>query len=428
LISEKGEPEEKKKNNNNNNNNNKHKDSNGAAAAQPQTATVIPKVGAADNKPSKEKEQPTQQQTTTTITKKRKADDAMDAPPAAKPRQQPPHHHHHHQQQQQQVSIAAPPVIIPPQQHMNQMQQQQQQQQQMQPPQKIYGRLMAPGEVVERVPCPPHAVGRVIGKGGETIKSLQSNSGARIEVDQNHPDGENRIVHIAGLPQCVAVGVRMVMDLVNAGQIGGGGHGGAGGMQGAGISSVIFCPKSMVGRVIGRGGDVIKKLQNSTGARIQIDQSTDPAKVSISGHPQAVASCASMVEDIAAGSNAAIEELNRQLAMGGMGGPMPHMMPPHGGGMMHGPPPGMMPAMLPPPNFPGGHGFNAPPQMAPPFQGGMPQPNPFMQVPPMPPSMAPPSRTPPLPDGWTAYTDEKHNRTYYHNARTNETVWTFPTS
>ena len=48
------------------------------------------------------------------------------------------------------------------------------------------------GETEERVPCPAGIVGRVIGRGGETIRSLQQGSGAHILVDQNYPEGADR--------------------------------------------------------------------------------------------------------------------------------------------------------------------------------------------------------------------------------------------
>ena len=46
--------------------------------------------------------------------------------------------------------------------------------------------------------CPPGLVGRVIGKGGETIKGLQAQSGAHITIDQNFPEGHPRKISITG--------------------------------------------------------------------------------------------------------------------------------------------------------------------------------------------------------------------------------------
>lgn len=66
-------------------------------------------------------------------------------------------------------------------------------------------------------------------------------------------------------------------------------------------TACIDCPKSMVGRVIGKGGETIKALQQYTGAMIQIDQSQDPTKVTIAGTPQSLQLAVSMVNDIVCG-------------------------------------------------------------------------------------------------------------------------------
>lgn len=59
----------------------------------------------------------------------------------------------------------------------------------------------------------------------------------------------------------------------------------------------------MVGRVIGKGGETIKALQKQTGATVQIEQTGDPCKVTISGLPPAVDRAAGMVQDIINGGN-----------------------------------------------------------------------------------------------------------------------------
>lgn len=45
------------------------------------------------------------------------------------------------------------------------------------------------GESVRKISCPAHIVGRIIGRGGETIRSLQTASGAHIMINQNFPEG-----------------------------------------------------------------------------------------------------------------------------------------------------------------------------------------------------------------------------------------------
>ena len=56
----------------------------------------------------------------------------------------------------------------------------------------------APGDVTRSLECPPGIVGRIIGRGGETIRSLQQASGAHIMVDQNFPEGHPRQITVTG--------------------------------------------------------------------------------------------------------------------------------------------------------------------------------------------------------------------------------------
>ena len=58
----------------------------------------------------------------------------------------------------------------------------------------------------------------------------------------------------------------------------------------------VNCPRSMVGRVIGKGGETIKALQQYTGAMIQIDQSQDPTRVTIAGDAHSLRVATSMVK------------------------------------------------------------------------------------------------------------------------------------
>ena len=93
-----------------------------------------------------------------------------------------------------------------------------------------------------------------------------------------------------------------------------------GAQYGAGIQKEIPCPKGMVGRVIGKGGETIKALQKNFGANIQIDQTTDPMKITIAGQPPAVEACAASVQEIVNGGN-------------------PYLGPPGDGGGYGAPPP-----------------------------------------------------------------------------------------
>lgn len=72
---------------------------------------------------------------------------------------------------------------------------------------------------------------------------------------------------------------------------------------GAGISNSMDCPKGIVGRVIGKGGETIKALQKNFGCNIQIDQTMDPMKITIKGQHQAVEAASAAVQEIIGGGN-----------------------------------------------------------------------------------------------------------------------------
>lgn len=84
-------------------------------------------------------------------------------------------------------------------------------------------------------------------------------------------------------------------------------------------TATVDCPKSMVGRVIGKNGDTIKALQNYTGSLIQVNQQDDPCQITISGTQQSLSLALSMVADIVRGTFKGFALL-RSLA----GPPIPH--------------------------------------------------------------------------------------------------------
>nr|ADI46928.1 CRB1m [Volvox carteri f. nagariensis] len=151
------------------------------------------------------------------------------------------------------------------------------------------------GEVQETVECPPGIVGRVIGRGGETIRTLQQASGAHILVNQDFPDGVPRQIVITGAQDAVQRATSMVSELIQGDQ---------GNTQsiiqrfGVGSTEVVECPKAMVGRVIGKGGETIKDLQKRFSASIQIDQGSTPCKITITGPAQTVSSARRAIEDL----------------------------------------------------------------------------------------------------------------------------------
>merc|ERR1719220_3150204 len=71
------------------------------------------------------------------------------------------------------------------------------------------------GEKTETVLVPASKVGLVIGKGGETIKSINQASGAHTEIDkQAPPDAPEKNFIIRGPAECVERAKQMVMEKI----------------------------------------------------------------------------------------------------------------------------------------------------------------------------------------------------------------------
>eukprot|EP00124_Ichthyophonus_hoferi_P001540 Ihof_evm10s82 gene=Ihof_evmTU10s82 len=158
---------------------------------------------------------------------------------------------------------------------------------------------------------PAHMAGLIIGRGGETIRRIQDQSGARVQItpESNTP---NRRISITGTPANIARARDLISDVME-GERRGSGPGGPhsfsgppiGGMGGGaeGIERVeIETPRHKVGLIIGRGGEKIRELEERTGARIQIAQdnpnSQDMKLATITGPRAAVEHAKKLIETI----------------------------------------------------------------------------------------------------------------------------------
>ncbi|KAI4337122.1 hypothetical protein L6164_015574 [Bauhinia variegata] len=126
----------------------------------------------------------------------------------------------------------------------------------------------------KKIDVPNGRVGVIIGKGGETIKYLQIQSGAKIQVTRDadaDPNSPNRMVELMGTPDQIATAERLIKEVLNEAETGGSAivsrrlTGQTGSEQ-----FVMKIPNNKVGLVIGKGGETIKHMQAQTGARIQV--------------------------------------------------------------------------------------------------------------------------------------------------------------
>ncbi|KAK2087175.1 hypothetical protein P7K49_033082 [Saguinus oedipus] len=145
---------------------------------------------------------------------------------------------------------------------------------------------------VQEIMIPAGKAGLVIGKGGETIKQLQERAGVKMILIQDGSQNTNvdkplRIIgdpykvqlraRLSGLPpMCLQQACEMVMDILRERDQGGfGDRNEYGSRIGGGIDVPV--PRHSVGVVIGRSGEMIKKIQNDAGVRIQFKQGQGPA-------------------------------------------------------------------------------------------------------------------------------------------------------
>ena len=134
-----------------------------------------------------------------------------------------------------------------------------------------------PGMTSEQVMVPDNMVGLIIGRGGEQITKLQADSGCKIQMAQDSQGLPHRLCTLTGTAESIGVARSMIDGIIanegNRGPRGMGGGMGGGGMPGAGGGNFeMMIPGHLVARVIGKGGEVIKALQEETGAKIVIIQ------------------------------------------------------------------------------------------------------------------------------------------------------------
>jgi predicted RNA-binding protein YlqC (UPF0109 family) len=225
-----------------------------------------------------------------------------------------------------------------------------------------------PEQVVEEVGTVSALyVGRVIGKGGEMIRDLQARSGCRMDVDQNVPIGQPRVITYRGTRPTVDFAKHLVQLLCTEGVTDNDLP------LGNAAQEHLIIPAQSVGKVIGRGGEMIRELQSRSQAKIQIDHSgqsgipIDQKQVTITGTHDAVTKGKEMVlllvanplMDAQLALNMLIDDKTRGGSKWGSGPPyanlpnqginmQPHMAPQYAGGVaqgygMYGAPAGAMP-------------------------------------------------------------------------------------
>ncbi|PWA16901.1 hypothetical protein CCH79_00012683, partial [Gambusia affinis] len=172
---------------------------------------------------------------------------------------------------------------------------------------------------MQEIIIPAGKAGLIIGKGGETIKQLQERAGVKMILvqDGSQPPNIDKPLRIIGDPYKVQQAKEMVNEILRERDHAGfGDRNEYGSRMGGGGGIDIAVPRQSVGVVIGRSGEMIKKIQSDAGVKIQFkpDDGTGPDKIAhIMGPPDQCQHAASIITELLQSIRARDE--------GGQGGP-----------------------------------------------------------------------------------------------------------
>ncbi|KAJ8760553.1 hypothetical protein K2173_015220 [Erythroxylum novogranatense] len=129
-----------------------------------------------------------------------------------------------------------------------------------------------------KMEVPNDKVGVLIGKAGDTIRYLQYNSGAKIQITRDadaDPRSAVRPVELLGTLSSISKAEKLINAVIAEADAGGSPALVARGLPRAQTMGVadqleMQVPNEKVGLIIGRGGETIKNLQAQSGARIQL--------------------------------------------------------------------------------------------------------------------------------------------------------------
>ena len=174
---------------------------------------------------------------------------------------------------------------------------------------------------------PNDKVGLVIGRGGETVKQVQLDSGANVQIAHEClPGVTTREITITGSDSQVQFAANEINRIVDTASTGRRETPGLGYNGGANDNTFVMrVPHNVVGLIIGKGGDTIRTIQQSSGAHMQVQRDAevqggiDKREVNISGTPTQIELAKSMVEALIAQKEQETQA-NQQLSQGGGAG------------------------------------------------------------------------------------------------------------
>ncbi|KZV50902.1 far upstream element-binding protein 1-like [Dorcoceras hygrometricum] len=167
--------------------------------------------------------------------------------------------------------------------------------------------------ISRQMEVPNDKVGVLIGKAGDTIRSLQDNSGAKIQIVKDaeaDPQATTRPLELIGTLESITRAEKLIKAVIAEADAGGSPSLVARGFNtvqvaGGGEQLEIQVPIEKVGIIIGKGGETIRNLQTRSGARIQLIQQNfsegiQPTErtVRVSGNKKQIEAATDMIKDV----------------------------------------------------------------------------------------------------------------------------------
>ncbi|ESW30764.1 hypothetical protein PHAVU_002G180500 [Phaseolus vulgaris] len=124
-------------------------------------------------------------------------------------------------------------------------------------------------ELIVRILCPSDKIGRVIGKGGSTIKSMRQASGAHIEVDDSKANYDECLIIISttespsDLKSMAVEAVLLMQGKIND-------------EDDTTVSMRLLVPSKVIGCIIGKSGSIINEIRKRTRADVRISKGDKP--------------------------------------------------------------------------------------------------------------------------------------------------------
>ncbi|KAM9428837.1 far upstream element-binding protein 3-like isoform 1-T1 [Salvelinus alpinus] len=173
---------------------------------------------------------------------------------------------------------------------------------------------------VQEMLIPASKVGLVIGRGGDTIKQLQERMGVKMMMIQDGPmpTGADKPLRITGDPYKVQQAREFVIEIIrdkDQGDFRSSRNDFASRLGGSTLDVAV--PRFAVGIIIGRSGEMIKKIQADSGVRIQFkpDDGISPERIAqVMGQPDRCQHAVHLINEL-------IQTAQERDGFGGSGGP-----------------------------------------------------------------------------------------------------------